>query len=413
MSQGRMLRPGARTAGAVLLAALALVDLAWIVRDFEQATDVTDAWWMWSGLIFRAQDGIWASSFVEPTLLVLYTVSAVTASVSSAASGVLASTGVLTILLRVPTLWNLNASWVKGGVSDALRGQVLTSVIAMLVAGVALVVLAAAGRRRVPSYDGESEQSADGDGQADEGAHAPDDHAHHDDHTNDDAAEGTRGPRGGPRSTTRDEPPARPTRTGAVAACAMLIAVAASLVSWEIHSLVQQGWELYSHHFTGDRALATLLAVPDSWYGCALALVSLCAAFAALGRTTYSRPLGMTVCGPLLGLGLFRLSFAAKAGLLGGFGGLSTRDQLWLSTAAFEILVAMGVLLALAGRDAAGPADADEDSAVAGDGEKAKGGKAVGAAEDSATDSASGTAFAPATTVEPPEHAAEDRPTRP
>jgi hypothetical protein len=381
MSQGRMLRPGARTAGAVLLAALALLDLAWIVRDFEQAAAVTDAWWMWSGLIFRAQDGIWASSFVEPTLLVLYTVSAVTASVSSAAGGVLASTGVLTILLRVPTLWNLNASWVKGGVSDALRDQVLTSVIAMLVAGVALVVLAAAGRRRVPSYGGEREQGGGRRGDdAGEFANALTDGSARG--GPDDASGG--GPDDGARSAARDEPPARPTRSGAVAACVMLTAVAASLVSWEIHSLAQQGWELYSHHFTGDRALATLLAVPDSWYGCALALVSLCAAFAALGRTAYSRPLGMTVCGPLLGLGLFRLSFAAKAGLLGGFGGLSTRDQLWLSTAVFEIVVAMGVLLALAGRDAATPADAPK-----------------------------GTAFATATAAEPREQTQEDSPTPP
>ncbi|WP_139151383.1 hypothetical protein [Streptomyces sp. WMMB 322] len=315
MSQDRTLTPGARRAGVALLAALAALDLAWIVRDFGQAADVTDAWWMWSGLIFRAQDGIWATSFVEPTLLVLCTVCAVTAAVSSAASGILASAGALTILLRVPTLWNLNASWVQGGVSDGLRIMVLVSVITMLVAGAALIVLAVAGRRPVRTGSGSTR-------------------------------------------STRDEPPARPTPAGGVAAGLLLAAVAAVLVSWEIHAAGKQGWELYSGHFTGDRSLATLLAVPESWYGCALALVTLCGSVAAFARSPHSRPLGMTVSGPLLGLALFRLSFAAKAGLLTGFGELGARDQLWLATAVFEILAALGTLLALAARDG----DADRGS---------------------------------------------------
>lgn len=314
MSQDRTLRPGARSAGAVLLAALALLDLAWIVRDFSKATDVTDAWWMWSGLIFRAQDGIWASSFVEPTLLVVCTVCTVTVVVSSAARGILVAAGVLTILLRVPTLWNLNASWVQAGVSDGLRLGVLFSTIAMLVIGAALIVLAAAGRRSTPPAPADADSAAGAGG-------------------------------------TRDDPPARPTRAGATAAGVLLVLVTAVLVAWEVHSATQQGWELYSQHFTGDRALATLLAVPESWYGCALALVALYAAGAALARAPHARPLGMTVSGPLLGLGLFRLSFAAKSGLLGGFGELAARDQLWLCTAVFEILAALGVLFALAARN--------------------------------------------------------------
>lgn len=325
-----MLRPGARVSGALLLAALAVLDLAWIARDFGKAADVTDAWWMWSGLIFRAQDGIWASSFVEPTLLVLYTVCAVTAAVSSAAGGLMVSTGVLTILLRVPTLWNLNASWVQSGVSDGLRIKVLVSAITMLVIGAALIVLAAAGRRRVSSGPG-----------ADEPADA----------AATDAGTATAADGAATAGGTRDDPPARPTRTGGATAGALLGAVAAALVSWEIHSATQQGWDLYASHFTGDRALATLLAVPESWYGCALALVSVWASAAALTRAPYSRPLGMTASGPLLGLGLFHLSFAAKAGLLRGFDTLAVRDQLWICTAVFEVVAAFGVLLALAARD--------------------------------------------------------------
>lgn len=322
MSHDRTLRPGARSAGAVLLAVLALLDLAWIGRDFSQAADVTDAWWMWSGLIFRAQDGIWASSFVEPTLLVVYTVCTVTVVVSSAARGVMVAAGVLTILLRVPTLWNLHASWVQAGVSDGLRLGVLFSTIGMLVLASALIVLAAAGRRRTPagSRGDAPDPGADGDTPA--------------------AGE----------ADGRDEPPARPTRAGGTAAGALLALAAAVLLCWEIHSAVQQGWELYSQHFTGDRALATLLAVPESWYGCALALTALYAAGAAFARAPHARPFGMTASGPLLGLGLFRLSFAAKSGLVGEFGRLAARDQLWLGTALFEVLAALGVLFALAAR---------------------------------------------------------------
>ncbi|WP_070014525.1 hypothetical protein [Streptomyces nanshensis] len=350
-----MLRPGARAAGAVLLAALAALDLAWIVRDFDKATAVADAWWMWSGLIFRAQDGIWASSFVEPTLLVLYTVCAVTAAVSSAAGSLFVSTGVLTILLRVPTLWNLNASWVQSGVSDGLRTKVLVSAIAMLVVGAALIVLGAVGRR--PVHDGtEAADGTDGAGGADgasaaDGAGAADggaDSAELGDHDGDFAR-----PRGhAPAHSTRDEPPARPTRIGGAVACALLAAAAAALAAWEIHSATEQGWALYSNHFTGDRALATLLAVPESWYGWALTLLALWAAAAALARVPHSRPLGMTVSGPLLGLGLFHLSFAAKSGLLGDLAHLSTRDQLWICTALLEVVAALGVLSALAPRNA-------------------------------------------------------------
>jgi hypothetical protein len=313
---GRPLRPGARVAGASLIAALALTDLAWIVRDFVQAADVADAWWMWSGLIFRAQDGIWASSFVEPTLLVLYAVCAATAAVSSSAGGVLVATGVVTILLRVPTLWNLNAAWVRSGVSDGLRNTVLTSVIASLTIGVALIVLAAAGRRT--------------------------------------PAAGTPSP--------RDEPPARPTRSGGTAAAVLLAVSAAVLLAWEIRAMTSESWELYAGHFTGDRSLATLLAVPESWYGTALALLCLYAAGAALVRAPYSRSLGMTAAGPLLGLGLFRLSYAAKSGMLGGLGALGTSDRLWVATALFGTAAALGVLLALAARDGDGAA-ADDGTA--------------------------------------------------
>jgi hypothetical protein len=59
----------------------------------------------------------------------------------------------------------------------------------------------------------------------------------------------------------------------------------------------------------------------------------------------------MIASAPLLGLGLFHLSYAAKAGLLGEFGTLPMLDRLRLITAVFEILAALALLLALAARD--------------------------------------------------------------
>jgi len=324
MSKGRTMARGARVAGALLLAGLVALDLGWIVRDFLRATEVTDVWWMWSGLLFRAQDGVWVSSFVEPTLLVLYTVGAVTALRSSAAAGILGWTGAVTVLLRVPTLWNLNAGWVLGGVSDGLRLKVLWSAITMVTLGAALVVTAVAGRRPAA-------ESADGD------VPVP--------------APGTDGP--APlRRGTADEAPARPTPGGGRTASLLLGTVAVVLIGWELRSGFDQGWGLYWGHFAGDRALVTLLAVPESWYGWALALLSLAAAFAAFTRAPYSRPLGMTVSAPLLGLGIFSLSFAAKAGLLEHLGELGLYDRLQLATAVFEVLAACTVLAALAPRHA-------------------------------------------------------------
>jgi hypothetical protein len=343
MSQRRTLRPGARTSGALLLAALAVLNLTWIVRDFDKAATVTDAWWMWSGMLFRAQDGIWASSFLEPTLLVLYTVCAVTALLSSSAAGVLVSTGVLTILLRAPTLWNLNASWVQGGVSDGLRSKALFSAITMLVLAVALIVIAAAGRR--PAADAENTDTAD----------SSDSTRSAESTTSADAPEDPQGTGPAPDFTgsrnTRDEAPVRPTPRGGLAASLLLGAVAVVLVAWEINSLSQQGWSLYSRHFTGDRTLVTLLAVPESWYGWALALFAVSGSTAAFRRARFARPLGMIASAPLLGLGLFHLSYAAKAGLLGEFGTLPMLDRLRLITAVFEILAALALLLALAARD--------------------------------------------------------------
>ncbi|GAB2788328.1 hypothetical protein [Streptomyces daliensis] len=323
MGQDKTLARGARISGAVALAVLALLSLGWIIRDFVAATEVADVWWMWSGLPARAADGLWATSAVEPTLLVLYVVCAVTAVRSSASAGILAATGVLTVLLRVPSLWNLNADWMQG-VDDALRDTALYSVIAMLVLGVVLVVIAAAGRRPVTVGYGQGYGNGYGTGYG-YGA-------------------------GDPGSGA--EGPARPTRGGGVVAFLLLGGAAGVLAAWEIHWWLDQGWGLYHRALTGERALVTLLAVPSSWNSWALAVLALAAAVAAVAHATYARPLGMTVGAGVLGAGVFYVSYAVKMNLFDGFGELSVQERLRVGTAVFEVVAGLLVLGALAARAA-------------------------------------------------------------
>lgn len=299
MGRNGTLAPWARITGAGVLAALALLNLAWIVRDFRKAAEVVDVWWMWSGVLFRAQDGVWATSFLEPTLLVLYAVCcALVAARSSAAPGILAASGTLTVLLRLPGVWNLNAGWVQGGVTDGLRAKALWSVTAMLLLGATLVATALLGRRRA----GASE--------------AP--------------------------------PPARPSPFGAVVALVLLVAAAVAVGGRELDVLRGEGRELYIHHLTGDRVLVTLLAVPSGWYDWVLVGLSLAAAATLLVRGRYARPLGMTLSGPLMAAGAFSVASSVKLGFFRHVGALPLRDRLLLGLSVFEIVAGLGVLLALA-----------------------------------------------------------------
>ncbi|MFG3252772.1 hypothetical protein [Streptomyces sp. NPDC048172] len=313
MGQDRTLARGARIFGALLLAALALLSLGWIIRDFTKASEVTDVWWNWSGAPSRAENGeMWTTSFAEPTLLLMYAVAAVTAARSSSAAGILASAGTLTVVLRVPGLWNLNADWLQG-ISDGLKSKVLFSTIAMVVIGVILVITAIAGRRH--------SEPAGGYGYGFPPAYDP-----------------------------AEEPPAGPTRGGAVTAFLLLTASAVAIGGWEIYWWQDRGWDFYERTLTGERSIVALLAVPGGWYAWAVVLFALVAGVAALAGIPFSRPLGLLVSAPLAGAGLFATSFAVKMKLIENFGDLSTREQLNIATGVFEIVAGLAVLLALSPR---------------------------------------------------------------
>lgn len=317
MGQDRTLARGARVFGAALIAALAVISLGWIIRDFTKANEVTDVWWNWTGRLARSEDGIWVTSSVEPTLLVLYTVAAVSVVRSSSAAGILACTGVLTALLRIPGLWNLNANWMQG-YDDGLLGKVLLTTIVMVVIGAVLVVTAVAGRRpahQVGGYDyGFPSAPSLRPGGAD----------------------------------PAEEPPAGPTRGGGVTAFLFLGALAAVLATWEIHDWYKTSWDSYQRALTGERMIVRLLDVPVSWTVWCLVVLALVAAVGALAGAPFARPLGLITAGPVLGAGVFSTIFAVKAKYFEHFGDLEILGQLRLLTGVFEIATAAVVLAALA-----------------------------------------------------------------
>ncbi|RCG19472.1 hypothetical protein DTL70_22095 [Streptomyces diacarni] len=310
MGQDRTLARGARVFGSLLLAALALVSLAWIIRDFTKADDVVDVWWNWAGLPARAEDGVWVTSFLEPTLMLVYAVAAPAAYRSSSSAAILAGTGTLTVALRTPGLWNLNADWMQG-VPDGLLSKVLFSTIATVVLGGVLIVTALAGRRPAQPAPG-------GYGY---GTPAPHDVAH--------------------------SAPAGPTKGGAVAAFLLLGASAAVLVAWEIRTMQQFGWDRYEKTLTGERTIVRLLDAPPGWSLWTVVLLALVAGVAALAGAPFSRPLGLVIAGPLLATGLFAVAFGIKTDLFAHFGDLGIENQLHVLTYVFEVVAGAAVLLAL------------------------------------------------------------------
>lgn len=311
MGQDKTLSRGARATGVVALSVLALLGLGWIARDFVAASHVIDVWWTWSGMPHRASDGLWATSFVEPTLLVLYAVCAVTTARSSSAAGVLAAAGALTVLLRLPSLWNLNSAWMTA-VDGGVKQWAFFSAALSVALGVLLVGTAALGRRPA-------------------------------------AASGTVAGYAWEDAT----PPAPPAWRGALVSVALLGLAGLAIIGWELHTAVDQGWLLYQRALSGKDVLVALFSVPGSWYAWIVVLLSFVAAAAAARRAPFARPWGMTAGALLIGLGLFYCSFALRMQLFQSVGERSGLEQLRLGLAVFELVAGLGALVALAPR---GPA---------------------------------------------------------
>ncbi|MES4900665.1 MULTISPECIES: hypothetical protein [unclassified Streptomyces] len=313
MGQGRILNRGARTFGALVCAVLGLISLAWIIRDFDKADEAGRVWWSWAGVPYPVRD-VMGASLADLVLLAVYVAAGTAALRSSAAAGALASAAVATVALRLPSLWNLQADWMRG-VPDGLKTRAQLSAWAAVVLGGLLLAVVAVGRRPV-------DQSAP-------------DHA----------------------VSPADRPPGRP-RPGAAGTAALFLGAAAVIEgAWQIYWIQKlDGRGSYEHLLTGKYMLITLLSPPTAWASWTLALLALVAAIAALGRAPLARPLGMTAAALELGYGIAAISVYIKFDYLDHLDDLPTVSLLSVLTAFFEGIAGLVVLLALA--QAPDPADA-------------------------------------------------------
>lgn len=291
---------GARITGAVLCAALAAVTVAWIVRDLGETERPVDLWWFWAGQADVRAATPPVTSLLDPVLLVVYAVVAVTVARSAVAASALFAVGVLTFAVRLPGLWVLGSSWMDGRASDELRTRALLCAFGVLGVAVALLITAAAGRR------------------------APD--------------------------AAYALTPTRPTQGVAVTSFLLLGAAAGIWAAWEVYWGQRLGLDAYLGRVTGESALMPLLGTPPGWLNAALVLLCLAAAVGALFGAPFSRPLGMVAAALLVGLGGAALATALRYEQLGRFGELTTLEQLSLASLLFGLGAGVLALFALARR---------------------------------------------------------------
>ncbi|SCM09477.1 MULTISPECIES: hypothetical protein [unclassified Streptomyces] len=142
-----ILTRGARTTGAVLCAVLGIVVACWIVRDLRAMGDPVDLVRHWAGYADARPAAPPVTTQTDAVLLVVYAAVLFTVARSPVAAAALVSTGVVTLALRLPSVWTVGASWTDGRYSDVLRTRALVGTFVVLAAALALIVTGAAGRR--------------------------------------------------------------------------------------------------------------------------------------------------------------------------------------------------------------------------------------------------------------------------
>lgn len=311
-----------------MCAVLAAVSLAWIIRDLDTVDPASDLWWWWGNIPMYGH-GMAVSSVNELVLLLIYVVVGSVAVRSSAAAGALVSAALLTLVLRLPSLWNLHSDWMNdSGVPDGLLTKAKLTVWAGVLLSAALLFVVGAGRRPVPP------------GQPGQPGHPGQD--------------GFPSPN---RPLGWSTPPTRPRPGAAIVSALALLSMGAVTVAWQIYYLDKYSWGDYKLLFTGKRTLATVLASPIMWQAWAIALLTLVAAFAVLRQATFSRQLGMVMAGLLLAEGVMDVSVYVKVNYFEHFADLPTVGKLTVLTGCFLLLIGLIVLPVLArrGLPAGGP----------------------------------------------------------
>lgn len=282
---------GARITGAVLSAVLAAIVAGWIVRDLRAVGAPLDLPRYWAGFGSVRLDTPATTAQGEVVLLVVYILVVAAALRSPVAASALVVTGMVTVVLRLPGLWTVGASWMEGQYADGLRTRAMICTFVALAAGIALIITGAAGRRPV---DGYSEQR-----------------------------------------------PSRPGPGASVTAFLVLGASGAVLVAWEVRQFITFPSSAYPDWFIGGQDVPVELTVaPPGWGNATLAVLCLVVAFTALFHAVHARPLGMIAAGFLLSAGSLGIARFVHHDVLGMFGDLGVEAQL---------LVASSFLLAFAG----------------------------------------------------------------
>ncbi|MEU8700667.1 hypothetical protein AB0C61_23955 [Streptomyces sp. NPDC048680] len=302
-----ILTRGARVTGAVLCGVLAVIVASWLVRDIR-AAGFDELWLYWAGFREARPHALPVTTATDVVLLVVYAVATVAALRSSVAAAVLVATGVVTLAVRLPGLWNIGDRAMESSFPDELRTRALICAFAGLAAGLALLITAGAGRR--------------------------------------------------PPADSYERLPTRPGPGASVTAFLLLCAAAAVLIAWEIRQVVKYPEIFPDWYVGGDRIMHGLIDPPPGWGTALAALLCLYAGASALFHAVHARPFGLVAAALLLPGGVLGVVQTVRYDLLDHFGSLQTETQLMVVSWFLEAFVAVVVLLALAPRgfaDVPGP----------------------------------------------------------
>ncbi|WP_097870107.1 hypothetical protein [Streptomyces sp. rh34] len=272
----------------------ALLIIAWLVRDIRAADGPVAVWEYWSGTADLRDAPRTTTSATSLVLLPAYAAAAVAALRSASAASVLIVTGVVTFALRLPGVWTI----ADAPAPEDLRDRALLTTYVALVAGLAMIVAGAAGRRPVP-----------------EGA----------------------------------ERPAGPGRGAGVTVFLLLGFQALLFAAWEIRQLFVYPSELYPGWFIGGEPLTIPLTEgPPGWVTVTHVLMFLVAAVGAVAGAALARPLGLIAGGFVLSSGVLGTARVIHYEMYEQFTTLDVEAQLNMLSSVSSLLVGPVVLIVLA-----------------------------------------------------------------
>ncbi|MFB8419439.1 hypothetical protein ACFC63_28415 [Streptomyces albidoflavus] len=305
MGETQILGRGARVAGSVVSSLLAAVLLGWVIRDLTVGGP-DGLWWYW--VREAAGYGLRPSAYTagqDVLLLVVYAVVAVKVMRSASAAALLAATGALTVVLRLPATVGLAQAADGGDLFGGPHPGALATTAGSVLGGLVLIVLAAAGRHPA-----------------------------------------------GPQETG-----AVPGRAPAAWAGVLLLTGGAVVLAWQVYAAVNHGWERYATLFfgTGSPQRSVLLGAPG-WQTATLAGFALLAGAVCLKRGRSARGLGVLAAVQLGGVNALILSAYLEGSVYEQLPLLDTSSQLALVTPPVLCVLAAVALVLLLPRPA--PANA-------------------------------------------------------